>query len=470
VTRIAVVGAGLAGLAASLFLARRGCDVLLIEQDAAGPDPLNTLFPAGSRRGAPQARQSHMFLGRAVDVLRHQAADVMAELDRTAITIDFRTRFPGGDLDPQLGDQRLVALGCRRVAFEWVLRRAVMREQGVRLITGKPVDGLDAIQTARGEWDVLGVSAGKETLEADLVVDATGVTAIGKRLLTEMGLHPAFDWRRPAGFMYLTQWFRMESGWSFPDQRCLPYAEGRFASVATFPGDHGYFSLTYMTPSEEPLLRSLRESAVLSRVLETYDLARPWVKSRGARRIGPVVATSGGFDQRSSMQAPDNIRVSGIAAIGEAAMRTNPTRGRGAALALMHAQLLADVVGSCSTDRKDLVSTFAKRTEQELVPWFESTVALDNDRHKRLVSGLSDDGSTDRSVPLELSFSLHALHDPTLYRAIALTLNMFMLPEQILSEPDVAGRLGYVAKTTVSDLDELLQGTTRREFERIVKL
>jgi 2-polyprenyl-6-methoxyphenol hydroxylase-like FAD-dependent oxidoreductase len=467
-TRIVVVGAGLAGLAASLFMARRGHDILLLEQDSNELDPSDPSFPAAGRHGVPQARQSHMFLGRGLEVLRHHALDVATELVRTATTVDFRNRFPGGELTPEPNDERLVALGCRRVTFESVLRRAVAEEEGIQIVSGNHVDGLDAAETKGGTWRVDGVLAGHEKIQADLVIDATGATAGGKRWLAAIGVKPVFQWRRPARFLYITQWFRLVGGQSFPDQRCLPYAEGRFATVATFPGDDGYFSLTYMTPNVEPLLGALRDPTILGEVFQTFDLTRPWIDPRRARSIGPVIATSAGFDQRSSIQSSDDVRVTGFVAIGEAAMRTNPTRGRGTALTLLHAQLVADAVGSYLPDGPDLVSTVAERTERDLTPWFDSTVALDRDRYKRLVAGLTD-GGTNESVPLELSFTLHALRDPVLYRAIVQTLNMYKLPGEIFADPSVRTRLALLADTTPADLDALYQGPTRAEFERIIK-
>ena len=83
------------------------------------------------RRGAPQVRHSHAFLGRLVGMLRRDHPDVYAELLREGAS---EMRF-GDDVpplitnyEPQPDDAELVMLACRRTTFEWVLRRAAIAE------------------------------------------------------------------------------------------------------------------------------------------------------------------------------------------------------------------------------------------------------------------------------------------------------------------------------------------------------
>src|SRR6185369_15357108 len=108
-----VIGSGIAGLAAARVLADRDARVTLRERDtepeAATADEA---FTAWQRKGAPQVRNSHAFLGR------------------------LRTLPPLGRLP---GDEDLVAIGCRRTTFEWVLRRNVLTRPGVALLSGANV-------------------------------------------------------------------------------------------------------------------------------------------------------------------------------------------------------------------------------------------------------------------------------------------------------------------------------------------
>src|SRR5262245_37924035 len=62
--RIAVIGAGIAGLGATMALAREGREVILIERDAPPPAHVETAFETWDRKGATQLRHSHVFLGK----------------------------------------------------------------------------------------------------------------------------------------------------------------------------------------------------------------------------------------------------------------------------------------------------------------------------------------------------------------------------------------------------------------------
>src|SRR4051794_638024 len=80
---VVIAGGGLAGLAASIFLARRGHRVTVIERDGAPSDPPADADDDASgwrRAGAPQSRQSHVLLGRARRVLIDEAPDVLDAL------------------------------------------------------------------------------------------------------------------------------------------------------------------------------------------------------------------------------------------------------------------------------------------------------------------------------------------------------------------------------------------------------
>ena len=86
--KIVMAGGGLGGLAASIFLARRGHDVTVIERD--GPPPGPGTNPdedaAGWRRpGAPQAQQSHVLLARARRVLLDETPDIHEALLRQGV-------------------------------------------------------------------------------------------------------------------------------------------------------------------------------------------------------------------------------------------------------------------------------------------------------------------------------------------------------------------------------------------------
>ncbi len=137
--RVAVVGAGVGGLAATLALARAGHPVTLVDRDpfptAADPE---AAF-ATERAGAPQVHHTHGLLARLVVELRRAQPDVLDDILAAG-----GTTLPAlGDLgEPQPGDEDLAVLIVGCTTLDWALRRKVLAEPNVEVRTGAAVTGL----------------------------------------------------------------------------------------------------------------------------------------------------------------------------------------------------------------------------------------------------------------------------------------------------------------------------------------
>src|SRR6476660_1245029 len=130
---ILVLGGGVAGLSAALFLARTGHQVQLVESDAA-PAPLDheQSLTGWPRPGVPQFGHGHAIHALARRTLRRWAPDVLRTLSEVgAGERDFGARIPAAAREPE--DAELVAILVRRSVFEWALRHAVEAERGVQL-------------------------------------------------------------------------------------------------------------------------------------------------------------------------------------------------------------------------------------------------------------------------------------------------------------------------------------------------
>jgi len=199
VARIIIIGAGLSGLAAALFLGRRGHQVDLFERDPdAPPADREACFADWKRRGTPQARQAHNFLGLSSRVLSEEAPDVLDAV-RAAGVFTMR-RWPS------VPEPFAYSLLARRPIYEALLREAVERQGGVRVHCAIDVIGL----LARRDSDiphVVGVRLGDGSeADADLVVDASGRWTKAAEWLAAIGARPWVEDLQETPLVYLTRW------------------------------------------------------------------------------------------------------------------------------------------------------------------------------------------------------------------------------------------------------------------------
>src|SRR5262245_17043277 len=144
--RVAIIGAGVAGLATALALHRLGIGVVLVERDGEPPDVSpEKAFTEWSRPGVPQFRHAHIFLGRLQSILRDGYPDLHAALLRAGLELStleevLPASHAGIELVP--GDEDLVHYWGRRATFEYVLRRYVGELPGVLFLHSAKVNGL----------------------------------------------------------------------------------------------------------------------------------------------------------------------------------------------------------------------------------------------------------------------------------------------------------------------------------------
>ena len=177
---VVVVGGSVTGLACALACRRAGHRVTVLEADATPlPDTPSEAWWSWDRRGAPQSRHTHVLLARLRNLIRDNAPEMRQELLAIgAVEYSFREAATNLFTDPVFvpGDDDLVMLSCRRVTFEYVLRRHVEALGDVRFLTNARVNGLLADE--RAPVHVTGVAADHggttETITADIVLDASG--------------------------------------------------------------------------------------------------------------------------------------------------------------------------------------------------------------------------------------------------------------------------------------------------------
>lgn len=447
-----VIGAGVAGLAATLALASRGAAVTLLERDPVdvGADA-DASFQKGERNGAPQVHHSHVFLGRLRNLLRQKYPTflqaLMAAGARELGGTD-RPPMPLRGLQHEPGDDELVALGCRRTTFEWVLRQHVLALPDVQLHAGARVVGL--LGTRARTPAIAGVrlqsAAGERPLYAHLVVDASGRRSEAPSWLAELGARPVRETSSPSGIVYYTRYYRLRPGAAEPEPGTAPLAgDLDWVKFAVFPADNRCFSVTLAVPLAEPRLKVLAEAAAFDTLVRSIDGLAPWLDPQLAEPIevaGRAVQAMGGLVNRVrrfvDAEGPVARR---FFALGDAVYCTNPLYGRGCTQAFLHAEMMAEAVSKHPGDLARAALQLEREARALLDPFFRASVVADRDAVRR-AEGREPSHWANR---LRARFFREAVtvalrHDPVVFRAFLRMMNMLETPEQAFSSPEVVLR------------------------------
>lgn len=491
--KIGIIGGGIAGLGASLALARDGHDVTVLEQDATPLPPTAVeAFERWDRRGAPQVRHSHAFLARLRNLLRERAPDVLDALLRGgAYEIRVTENLPPGieDRRPRPGDEDLVLLGCRRVTFEWTLRRVVEAEPRVHFVHGARVAGLEAevvhgataprvtgVLVRRGEGPA-------DRLAFDVVLDASGRRSPLPVWLARLGAAPVLDQIEDCGIFYSSRFYQLRDGAVEPPADGPIGADLGYLKFAVFAGDARIFSVTLAAaPDDEVLRRVLRPGPFEAAASAIPSVAR-WLEPDRSLAITGVHGMAGLRNRRRRLVRDGAPLVLGLHTIGDAAMHSNPLYGRGCALALVHAFGVADVLRAHGDDASAAALALADFTKRELEPWWKAAVAQDREaRATASAMRRGGDGTDERDASPSTANDpraflrsvlreglLPALHsDATVLRAFLRNFNLLDAPESLLSNADVIGRVLAVWRARESRPVATPLGPSRDEMLRVV--
>ncbi|MHC3467730.1 NAD(P)/FAD-dependent oxidoreductase [Streptomyces sp. 7R007] len=204
-----VLGASWAGVLAAHVLARHMDSVTLVERDTLPDQPAH-------RRGLPQARHVHVLwsggarivealLPGAIDrVLAAGARRVGFQEDVVTLTAHgWQHRFPA----------RQYAIMCGRPLLDWVVRDQVLTGSRITVRQRTEAAALVGHGTRVCGVEVHDLDSGaRETLEVDLVIDATGRGSGLQRWLSELGLPPVETDIVDAGIAYSTREFAAPPG------------------------------------------------------------------------------------------------------------------------------------------------------------------------------------------------------------------------------------------------------------------
>ena len=393
--RVAIVGAGMAGLFAALALAPTGRQMTLFERDPpppphGGPE---SAFDEWRRRGVGQMRHSHAFLARLRNLIRAEHPGLLDELRAAgARELTFAEGLPEpirAVYSAKPGDEELAVIVSRRTTFELVIRRYTERQANVTVRSGVFVNGLVSERDPSGRLAARGLTIeGEAPALADIVIDAGGRASPMTDWLAEAGVVLSEE-SEDCAILYYTRFYRLAPGQGEPPRgRHGATGDLGYLKFAVFPADNDTFSITLAVPQVEEALRmAVLRPETFDRICARLPGVAPWTDPS---RAAPVSKVHGMGDLKSRWReaAPGGApAVLDLFSIGDSLVLTNPLYGRGCSFAAVEAHTLRDVLGE-SADPAERGRAYSARVRAELSPYYDDMRTQDRGAARRARHGL----------------------------------------------------------------------------------
>jgi 2-polyprenyl-6-methoxyphenol hydroxylase-like FAD-dependent oxidoreductase len=362
------------------------------------------------------------------DLLDAGAAELRM-LDRPPLTLPPLTSAPG--------DEDLVALGCRRTTFEWVVRRSILSREEVRLIAGATVVELSASGGKPPEANGLRyeVDGEEASLQADLVVDASGRNSKAVEWLEAIGASRPIEEVESSGVVYYTRFYRFLPDAGEPPRSEHPAAaDFNWIKYAVFPADEGTFSITFAVPLAIPSLKIVSKVEAFDEMVRSIPGLAPWAAADRAEPIGdparPVQAMGGLINRLRRFVVDGRPVARRFFVLGDAAYCTNPLYGRGCAQAFLHADLFGQAIDEHPNEFEAVAVSLDEKAEAEIAPFYRASVLADRE------AVLKAEGRVPRRLKSRLQRKFFDLGvapatrcDPVVFRAFLRMFNMLETPE-----------------------------------------
>ena len=450
--KVAVLGAGTAGLSAALALAREGHRVTVVERDPVGASSPQDAF-AWERRGIPHFLQPHAFIPRGRKEMIEHFRDVYDELTRSgAYDVDLRPKLPG---TPGPGDEDLQYLGVRRPLIEWALRRAVLAQPGVEVLAGAHVRG---VRLERNRLTAISVDG--RSIDVDVAVDAMGRRSAMRGWLAELDSQPRSQESSECGVIYYSRYYQVRPGLELPDGPWLlsPRGDLGYMAYSSFPGDNGTFAAVLAVPTGVPEMKIFKNERAFEAAIARIPILRMWVDPELVDPITPVLPMGG---LQNTINCYDETTPLGLFPIADAFCHTDPVLALGLSFSLIHGVQIARALHE-HEDLRDAFAAYTAATMPTLRERYDFSTALDDQRH-RMWTGHSVDfahRTGDYALFSTVAAGVAAMLDPEVFRVFARRIGL--LDSTRALDDDVA--LQERIEKIFSVKPRLPQGPTRDEM------
>jgi 2-polyprenyl-6-methoxyphenol hydroxylase-like FAD-dependent oxidoreductase len=449
--RILILGAGLGGLSTAMLLARDGHHVTVLERDPVGPPPerAGTAWDGWQRHGVNQFRLPHFMLPRWWGQVQAELPEIQHRLDAAgALRLNVMATLPVARRGPMRdGDERYDTMTARRPVLEAALSAAA-DTAGVSIRRGVAVSGLTTHWGGRVPRVTGVLTEDGSAITADLVVDCAGRRSALSSWLHAAGARRPVEERADCGFVYYGRHFRSDTG-EQPAMLTNLLQNYDSLSVITLPADNGTWSVVLTTSSRDKALRVLREPARWHAAVARYPLVAHWADGQP---ISGVDVIAGIEDRHRRLVVDGQPVATGVVGLGDAWACTNPSLARGAAIALMHAVLLRDLLRETEpADHDKFARRFDELTADAVEPLYRDTLWYDRHRLAEIdadIAGTSYRTDDQRWLITKALFAA-SLDDPDLTRAYSAVTSFIATPDEVLAPPGVLDRviaLGMTAR------------------------
>lgn len=442
-----MIGAGVVGLGTAMLLAGDGHQVIVLERDPAPPpaEPAEA-WQQWQRPGVNQFRQPHAFLARFRSILDAELPDVAKALQAAgALQLNLiRDVLPasmtGGWQD---GDECYEWLTGRRPVMEAVFAAAAGSAPGVEVRRDTTVTGLvSGAPALPGIPHVTGVrTKAGECIPADLVVDMTGRRSGLPGWLQDIGARRPAEELEDSGLVYYGCHFGSADG-SVPAMMGPPLIDWGTITSLTLPADNGTWAVAIITGSKDTQLRSLREPASWEAVVRSLPLVAHWLDGTPIEDGIHVMARL--EDRYRGFVVDGRPVATGVVAVADSWACSNPARGRGASIGMLHALTLRDQLRAVGPDDPAaFAEAFHSATAETVEPWYRATLANDRHRLGEIEAGIRGEAYDPQDPEYQLEKALDAAfpQDPDCLRASLDIRLVLRTPEEVYARPGLRDKI-----------------------------